>query len=131
MNEDILKGSWRELKGSVKQKWGKLTDNDLVEIKGEDEKLLGRLQRQYGYIRDKAERGYNDTVELATIVSNISRMMKKTESMAIPFIARYGKPLLAKNQENKMPLLEKKPESYTDQYSDSRLRRRNTHLISQ
>lgn len=105
MNEDILKGSWLEIKGRVKGRWGKLTANELVEIEGEDEKLLGRLRKQYGYIREKAELEYKDTVELAKIVSNISKMMKKTEFMAIPFIVRYGKPLSAKNQESKMSVI--------------------------
>ena len=50
MNEDILKGKWLEIKGRVKEKWGKLTDNDLGEIEGKGEKLLGLLRKKYGYI---------------------------------------------------------------------------------
>ena len=46
MNEDILKGKWKEIKGRVKEKWGKLTDNDLGEIEGKGEKLLGSLQKK-------------------------------------------------------------------------------------
>ena len=46
MNEDILKGKWQEIKGRVKEKWGKLTDNDLGEIEGKGEKLLGSLQKK-------------------------------------------------------------------------------------
>ena len=55
MNEDILKGKWLEIQGKVKEQWGKLTDDDLVEIGGKGEKLLGLLQKRYGYIREKAE----------------------------------------------------------------------------
>lgn len=47
MNEDILKGSWLEIKGMVKEKLGKLTDNDLGKIEGENEKLLGLLQKKH------------------------------------------------------------------------------------
>ena len=58
MNADILKGKWKEMKGEVKAKWGKLTDNDLTEIEGIEERLLGLLQKRYGYAREKAEEEY-------------------------------------------------------------------------
>lgn len=58
MNEDILKGKWKEIKGSVKEKWGKLTDDDLIEVEGTQERLLGILQTKYGYSKDKAEQEY-------------------------------------------------------------------------
>ena len=57
MNEDILKGKLRETKGMIKEKWGKLTDNNIVEIEGKSEKLLGLLQKKYGCIKDKAGLG--------------------------------------------------------------------------
>ena len=99
MNEDILKGKWQEFKGRVKENWGKLTDNDLVEIEGKGVRLLGLLQKKYGYIRDKAELEYKDSVELAEIVSRIRKIMtRENDVMTIAFIARYGQPLLAKNQ---------------------------------
>ena len=59
MNEDILKGKWNEIKGGVKEKWGKLTDDDLTAVEGNQEKLLGLLQQKYGYAKDKAEQEYN------------------------------------------------------------------------
>ena len=58
MNEDILKGKWKEIKGSIKEQWGNLTDNDLTEIEGQQEKLVGLLQSKYGYSKDKAEEEY-------------------------------------------------------------------------
>lgn len=58
MNEDILKGKWHELKGGVKAKWGKLTDDDLTTVNGQSEKLLGLLQTKYGYTKEKAEEEY-------------------------------------------------------------------------
>ncbi len=60
MYEDILKGSWKELKGSVMQKWGKLTDDDLTAIEGSATKLVGILQKKYGYDKIKAEKEYSD-----------------------------------------------------------------------
>lgn len=59
MNEDIFKGKWKELKGSVKEKWGDLTDDDVTEVEGKAEKLVGILQKRYGYSKDKAQEEYN------------------------------------------------------------------------
>jgi len=58
MNADILKGKWKEIKGEVKQKWGKLTDDDLAQVEGKEEQLLGLLQKRYGYAKEKAEEEY-------------------------------------------------------------------------
>ncbi len=55
MNKNMFEGKWHEYKGKVKEKWGKLTDNDLTEIDGKKEALLGKLQSRYGYAQDKAE----------------------------------------------------------------------------
>jgi uncharacterized protein YjbJ (UPF0337 family) len=68
MNEDILKGKWKEIKGGIKEKWGKLTDDDLAQVEGKEEQLLGLLQKRYGYAKGKAEQEYKE------------------------FIARYAKP---------------------------------------
>ncbi len=62
MNEDVLKGKWNELKGRVKENWGKLTDDDLTAVEGKKEKLLGILQQKYGYAKDKAEQEYNSFI---------------------------------------------------------------------
>lgn len=58
MNKDVLQGKWKEMKGKVKEQWGKLTDDDLDRIDGKSEQLLGLLQQRYGYARDKAEEEY-------------------------------------------------------------------------
>ncbi|HUN49625.1 MAG TPA: CsbD family protein [Candidatus Sulfotelmatobacter sp.] len=56
MNWDTAAGNWKEIRGKVKEKWGKLTDDDLTFIDGKREQLLGRLQQRYGLAKDKAER---------------------------------------------------------------------------
>jgi uncharacterized protein YjbJ (UPF0337 family) len=56
MNDDVLVGQWRQIRGSVKSWWGKLTDDDLDRIGGQKDKLVGLLQERYGYTRDEAER---------------------------------------------------------------------------
>ena len=132
MNEDILRGKWLEIKGRVKEKWGKLTDNNLLEIEGKGGKLLGLLQKKYGYLRDKAELEYKDSVELAEIVSRISEIMaKKKDFMPFASIARYMQPLLAKKQESQITGKEKKQGYDTDHYFDSRLSRRTFQPVSQ
>jgi uncharacterized protein YjbJ (UPF0337 family) len=63
MKKDILKGKWKEMKGAIKEKWGKLTDDDFTEMEGKEEKLLGILQKRYGYTEDKAKKEYNDFID--------------------------------------------------------------------
>jgi len=55
MNRDILSGKWKQLRGDVKQLWGKLTDDELDQIEGSRDKLLGVLQEKYGYTRERAD----------------------------------------------------------------------------
>ncbi|WP_201534530.1 CsbD family protein [Psychrobacter ciconiae] len=60
MNEHTLKGEWNQLKGTVKQKWADLTDDDLTHIEGSRDKLVGRVQERYGRAKDEAEREVDD-----------------------------------------------------------------------
>lgn len=60
MNWDRIQGDWKTFKGKVRQKWGKLTDDDLERIAGKREELVGRLQKAYGIGRDEAERQVNE-----------------------------------------------------------------------
>jgi uncharacterized protein YjbJ (UPF0337 family) len=53
--QDIFTGKWHELKGQLRQKWGKLTDDDITRMGGRMEELSGTLQKHYGYDRAKAE----------------------------------------------------------------------------
>ena len=56
MNEDRIKGKWKQLTGTVKEKWGKLTDDDLKVAEGNAEYLAGKVQERYGIAKDEAER---------------------------------------------------------------------------
>jgi uncharacterized protein YjbJ (UPF0337 family) len=60
MNSDTLKGQWHQMKGEIKNQWGKLTDSDLDQIEGNGEKLVGKIQERYGYARDRAEQEFRD-----------------------------------------------------------------------
>jgi uncharacterized protein YjbJ (UPF0337 family) len=56
MNRDTLEGQWTQVKGKVKQQWAKLTDDDLGEIEGRRDELIGRIQERYGIAEDEAEK---------------------------------------------------------------------------
>ena len=56
MNKDRIEGNWKQLKGKIKEQWGKLTDDDLDQIQGNYEMLSGRLQETYGLSKEDAER---------------------------------------------------------------------------
>ena len=55
MNWDNVEGKWKDLKGQIREKWGKLTDDDYEHIAGKKDRLLGKLQQHYGLAKDKAE----------------------------------------------------------------------------
>ena len=56
MNDDVFTGQWRQMRGSVKSWWGKLTDDDLDRIGGQKDRLVGLIQERYGQTREEAER---------------------------------------------------------------------------
>lgn len=56
MNKDIFQGKWEEIKGKMKQQWGRLTDDDFDIIEGAHQEIYGKLQKHYGYTRDEAEK---------------------------------------------------------------------------
>jgi len=67
MNTDVLKGKWQQLKGEAKVQWGRLTDDDLDQVEGNAEKLIGKVQERYGYARDRAEQEVNSWFNRDTV----------------------------------------------------------------
>ena len=59
MNEDTFKGQWMQLKGKIREQWGKLTDDDVDQIQGRSEQLIGKLQNRYGIAREEAQRQFD------------------------------------------------------------------------
>jgi uncharacterized protein YjbJ (UPF0337 family) len=55
MDQNVLQGKWKQLKGEVQKQWGKLTDDDMDRINGNYQQLVGRVQERYGLAREKAE----------------------------------------------------------------------------
>jgi uncharacterized protein YjbJ (UPF0337 family) len=76
MNWDQMEGKWKQYSGQLKEKWGKLTDDDLTTIAGKRDQLIGKLQERYGMAKDQAERqvdefttsvGHTDTAKARRI----------------------------------------------------------------
>lgn len=72
MNWDQIQGKWTQRKGSVKQHWGKLTDDDLAVIGGSKDKLVGRIQERYGIKKEEAQRQLDDWVHTAFVTEGTS-----------------------------------------------------------
>lgn len=60
MNWDTIEGNWKQFSGKVKEKWGKLTDDDLMAVNGKREQLAGKIQECYGIGKDEAEKQLKD-----------------------------------------------------------------------
>ena len=60
MNWDQIKGKWKQAKGKVHKKWGKLTDDDMARIEGGREELVGKIQERYGISKEEAEKQVKD-----------------------------------------------------------------------
>lgn len=62
MNKDIFEGNWKEIRGKIKEWWGKLTDDELEQAAGNSEQIIGLLQQKYGYTRERAVEELNKHV---------------------------------------------------------------------
>ena len=62
MNWDQIAGKWKQLKGSIQMKWGDLTNDDIDEIRGRNEILLGKIQERYGKTKEEAQQDIDDWV---------------------------------------------------------------------
>jgi uncharacterized protein YjbJ (UPF0337 family) len=62
MNWHTVEGQWKEVKGKIRSKWGKLTDDDVSLVAGKRDALLGRIEQRYGVARDEAERQVDEWV---------------------------------------------------------------------
>ena len=72
MNKDIFEGKWKEMRGQIKEWWGKLTDDDLEQAAGNAEQIVGLLQQKYGYTREAAEEEFNRRInEVKEVVEKV------------------------------------------------------------
>ena len=63
MNWDQVEGNWKQVAGAMKEKWGKLTDDDFVAAKGQAEALAGRLQERYGITKEEAQKQMDEFIK--------------------------------------------------------------------
>ena len=63
MNNDRIEGNWKQVKGKVKEQWGKLTDDHIDRIEGKRDQLSGKIQETYGISKDEAEKQIKDFEE--------------------------------------------------------------------
>jgi len=72
MNWNQIEGKWKEVKGAVKEKWGKLIDDDLDVIAGKRDKLVGKLQQRYGITKEEAEKQTDRWVEVVIVEEHVA-----------------------------------------------------------
>jgi uncharacterized protein YjbJ (UPF0337 family) len=73
MNWDQVEGKWKQMRGSVKEKWGKLTDDDLDVIAGKRDKMVGKLQERYGIAKQEAEKQSDAWVAAVVVQEEAAR----------------------------------------------------------
>jgi uncharacterized protein YjbJ (UPF0337 family) len=66
MNSDQLQGKWKQMKGSIKERWGKLTDDDIDIINGQNDQLVGRIEERYGIAKEEAQRQVDDWMRVSS-----------------------------------------------------------------
>ena len=80
MNWDQVEGNWHQFKGKFKERWGKLTDDDLDMIEGNQERLAGKVQEQYGLAREEAERQIREFMTRLDQPARRERKQRKAEA---------------------------------------------------
>ena len=63
MNKEIIQGNWQEIKGMLKQHWGRLTDDEITQMHGNYDELQGAIQKKYGYEKDRAQQEIKNFVD--------------------------------------------------------------------
>jgi len=86
-NWTSIQGDWNKFKGQVKEKWGKLTDDDLMRIGGNRDQLIGTLQQRYGMAKDRVE---EQVEEFASHASGwVQQAKNKVADMAEPVMSYW------------------------------------------
>src|ERR1044071_7261515 len=105
VDQDILAGKWKQLRGELKTWWGKLTDDDVDRIGGQKDKLMGLIQERYGYTREQAEQeieqrlqNYGDktgqaVASISATTQDLGRTAARTANETAPVISEKLKSL--------------------------------------
>jgi uncharacterized protein YjbJ (UPF0337 family) len=81
MNWDRIEGKWKQSVGKVKEKWGKLTDDDLTTINGKKDQLVGKIQERYGLAKDAAEKQVDEFTSSYDVEGETQTTTIKTKSV--------------------------------------------------
>ncbi|MBP7694085.1 MAG: CsbD family protein [Anaerolineales bacterium] len=81
MNKDEFAGQWKQLRGEVKEWWGKLTDDDLERVGGQLDQLIGVVQEKYGYTRERFEKEFNARLARAEVKRKASQARTPAEEI--------------------------------------------------
>jgi uncharacterized protein YjbJ (UPF0337 family) len=73
VNSDQWQGKWKQFKGSIKERWGKLTDDDLNVIEGNRDQLAGRIQERYGIAKEEARKQVDAWMKMEASQSEFER----------------------------------------------------------
>jgi uncharacterized protein YjbJ (UPF0337 family) len=92
MNWTTMQGNWNETKGKVKTKWGRLTDDDLMQVEGHKDRLVGVIQQKYGIAREKAEQ------QLEEFMSSSDGLIAKAKE-GVAEVVEKGKEYVEKGKE--------------------------------
>jgi len=76
MNSDQWQGKWKQVKGSVKERWGKLTDDDLEVIAGRRDQLAGRVQERYGIAKEEARKQVEEWMRMQESYARVEETSK-------------------------------------------------------
>jgi len=90
INVDKLSGKWNEIRGQVKQKWGKLTDNDLTFANGNIDQLIGTIQRKTGEAREEIENFLNETMDKGASILQQAKDAVQTTASHVTETVRKG-----------------------------------------
>ena len=98
MDWNRIEGSWKEFKGKAKSQWGELTDDDLTQIEGRRDELIGKLQTRYGYNKDRARQEIErwvDSVDQASqgVVGQAAAVKEDVMQVADNFTSAFQKSL--------------------------------------
>jgi uncharacterized protein YjbJ (UPF0337 family) len=78
MNWDRIEGSWKQVMGKAREKWGKLTDDDWHQVGGKKDQLVGKIQERYGLARDEAQRQADEWAHTMQDQDELDREMRAT-----------------------------------------------------
>jgi uncharacterized protein YjbJ (UPF0337 family) len=84
MNSDELQGKWKQLKGAARQQFAKLTDDDVEMIAGQRDRLIGKLQERYGYLREEAQNKADEWLASAKATTGASEQKQHEQKQHMP-----------------------------------------------